>query len=340
MTQPALREFDILQVGEESTKGTLVAATVQIKGDTQLTEGQDFYRDDYPADSIYEGGGEGVITRQFSEFETEMDLTAEEMMWPLHSGIRGAVTGVQDGADAEYTWTFTPENQADRTLDSFTAELIRGVGSSNIYAQEFGYCLTRGFDIDWSQNQRAVVRWRWFGRAKQTTTPTAALATITGREPLITPLLAVYSDDAWGSLGGTQLATVVRSGRLSVETGVMPDYTADQRSDKDFTQHIVGDKLKATLELVLELNSSGYTESFTDYRANDIRFIRLDNQGSTLDDDPRYFQMDGAWRFTAEPRESNDGSVRLVTCSFELIGDPADLTRGAVFALYNALSSL
>ncbi|HXG36520.1 MAG TPA: hypothetical protein VNL15_06100 [Dehalococcoidia bacterium] len=328
--------FNKLQVGIESVKGTLVAATRVINGEHRFSEEQDFYRSANAIGVRANVGGAGVITRKGCMLEVASELTAEEILWPLLTGIRGAVTPT--GAGADKTWTFTPQlTTAVLTIDSATLEFVRADGVTNHYYGEAGYGMTSSFKIDWAFNEVAKLAWSMFARARQTGTPTAALSPYASREELVSPLLAVYQDTTWAGLGTTQLTGIIRSASFECTTGLAPDYTLDARADKDMVQHKVS-SLKATLSLVMEFDATAASR-FANYRANDIVFIRLKNTGSVVGAANKTVQIDGAYRFTATPEFSADGEQVLMTASLESVYDSTS-TKTLEFVVINALAAV
>ena len=334
----ALQPFTILQIGEEAAKGTIVAATQQLPGEGSLAEEQDFYRSPYPAGVRANVGGAGVVIRNGVEVDWNSELTAEDLLWALHSGVLGDVTPV--GATADKIWTFTPElTTGIPTLDSVSLEFARSDGVTNHYYGEAGYGLARSFKLDWAFNQAAKSNVKWFARARQTGAPTAALTPIADREPLISNLLFVYLDTTWAGLGGTQLTGLVRSASLDVATGLAPDYTLDGRADKDLTVHKVG-LLTARLSIVFEFDAGGAAR-FANYRANDIVYIRLKNTGTVIPTTAvdRYVQIDGAYRFVSTPSFAVDGEQILMTADLESVYD-ATGAKTLEFELSNGVAAL
>ena len=135
----AIRPLDKLQFGIEvvSTKGTLVAATRLIRANATLAEEMDFYRSDYPQGIRANVGGAGSIMRKGIALDVETDLTAEEILWPLMTGVLGSVSPT--GAGNAKTWTFTPElTTAVTTIQSATVEMLHSDGSTNHYYGESG----------------------------------------------------------------------------------------------------------------------------------------------------------------------------------------------------------
>jgi hypothetical protein len=337
----AIRSLNRLQFGLESTKGTIVAATKIIRGNwiAGFTEEYDTYRSPYPSGVLANVGGAGVFVRKGVTLKGEFDLSAEQALWPLTTGILGAVSPSNSDTTA-YTYTYTPQlTTAIRTLDTLTGEFIMGDGSTNHVAREAGYGFCTQFSCKWATNQQATMSAEWVLRASQTSTPTGSLAAYTSLEPLVTNLLSVYLDTSWAGLGGTQLTTIVRSAELDVMTGLAPDYTLDGRSDLDFTQHKVG-PFTAKLKMMLELNATAASR-VANFRANDIVFIRLKNIGSLAGAATAYktFQADGAYRFVSPPAFSEDGEQVLVGLDLESVYD----TTGAKtleFVVINKLATV
>ena len=332
----AIYPLNKVQIGLEATKGVLVAATRLLQGDGSFTEEQEFYRSTYPVGIRATVGGAGTIMRKGFMLDFQSELTAEEVLWPLLTGVKGGVVAV--GAGADKTWTFTPELATGvTTVDSATVEVIRSDGVTNHYYGEAGYCLTSAFSMDWAFNQIAKLNWKMFGRARQTDTPTAALAIYPGREALSANQLWVYLDTTWAGLGTTQLVGTVRSVKLDVDSGYGPDYTLDGSVNVDFRDHLVG-ALTGKLSLVMELDATGAAR-LTESRANSLVYIRLKDLGSTISASKKTVQVDGAYRFVSHPQVSFDGQQALVTCALESVYDSTS-TKTLEFTAINALAAV
>lgn len=331
--------FRKLQIGMESTKGTLVAATRVLPGNHHLSENIDFYRSPNPRGVRATVGGAGVITRKGCEISFDTELTAEEILWFLLTGIKGGVAGVN--ASSDYTWTFTPQlTTGVPTLDAATVEFLLGDGVTNHYYGEAGYAMTQSFKIDWSMDNATdpvKLSAKMFARARQTDTPTGALTVYSTREPLVPALSKHYLDTSWAGLGGTQLTGIIRSGSIEVATGIMPDYTADGRSDKDLVKHRVG-LLSARQSLVMEFDSVGASR-FANYRANDIVYIRNQFLGSTVAVNPRKVQVDGGYRFADTPSFSESGEQVLMSANLEAVYDETS-AKILEFVVLNGLSAV
>lgn len=328
-----------IQIGEESTKGTLVAATRILPGDWTVEEGISFYRSAYPAGFRANVGGAGVKLMQGMTFRQTTELTAEDILWPLHLGIKGGISPTDSGD--EDTWDFDPQLSTGLpTLDAATFEWVESDGSTNHIASEAGYGLCRSFGYEWGDTQIAKQTAEYFTRARQTSTPTGSLAPYTGREPLVSQMVSVYLDTAWSGLGGTLLSGLVRSGKFECQTGIEPDFLTQGRADRDFAQHKVSGKVRATLSLVMELDATAASMIGTYYRSNAVAFIRISAVGSTITSNPKKVVTDGAYRFVDNGFSmSSDGEIRLVTMSLESVYDPTG-GKSLVWQVVNSLAAL
>lgn len=335
--------FDLLQAGIETTKGTLVPATRKLPGEGTIVEEQDFYRSPYPAGVRATVGGAGTILRKGLTVDWNTDLNPSDILWPLLTGIRGAVSpsAGAGGEAAAQTWTFTPQlTTGVPTIDAATIEYAMNDGSTAHYYREAGYAICESFKIEHAVNAMPKLSWKWFARAGQTGTVTSSLTPYTIRHLIAGNLLSLYLDTSWAGLGGTQLTGVVRSGSIDVMTGFKPDYTSDGRSDLDMTKHSVG-ALGAKVGLVLELDSVGAAR-IANYRANDLVYVRHKFLGGvipTCTTSKYTVQVDGAYRFGSPPSISNDGDQKLVTLALEAVYDSTG-TKILEFTAINELTAV
>lgn len=333
----SIKPLEKLQIGIESTKGNAVAATRVIVGENRLIEHRDRYRSNYPRGVRATVGGAGVLTKQWSEVTVETELSAEQALWPLMTGIKGAVSG--SNTNNVFTYTFTPQlTTGILTIDAATVEFIESDGSTNHIASEAAYGMTQSFRIESTPEDIAKLSWTMFARARQTSTPTSSLVPYTSLENLPGAALSVYLDTAWASLGGTQLTGIVRNCSFECTTGLTPDFTSDGRSDRDFSKHSVN-SLMGRLSLTLELDSVGAAR-YASYRSNDLVYIRLKWTGGVAGDDGvKTVQIDGAYRFASDPTFPDDSDQKLVALELEAVYDDTG-TKILEFTVINSLSAI
>jgi hypothetical protein len=311
----ALQALRRLQLGKETTAGTVVPATVAIPAmweqDEQVSAGKLKSVTGY---RIAPANGP-IVSRAFG-LKVDTELTAEEILWPLLTGLANVTPS---GSGPAYTWTFSPALGGHANVATATAECVKTDGATNHYVAIVPYCFTQKFSIEWNASDIAALKWEMAGRARQGGAPTADINPYASREPLVGGLARVYLDSSWASLGTTQLSGVVRSGTLEVTTGLVPVQTVDGRADLDFTKHSSGE-LEASLELVLELDATGSAQ-YQRYRDNGTAFIRVRFEGTPIGGQPRYVQFDGFWQVDGQPKSSVDGQQELVGIKFRLVRD-------------------
>lgn len=333
----AIRPLRKLQIGMEGTKGTLVAATRVLTGNSALIEKRDRYHSDYPRGIAATVGGAGTLTKQWTELQHATELSAEDILWPLLTGIKGAVSPT--GGGTAKTWVFTPElTTAIRTVDAATVEFMRSDGTTNHYAGEAGYCMTDAFSIESTPENIATLNWSMFGRARQSDTPTAALVPYTSLEALAGGQLFAYCDTTWAGLGGTQLTGMQRRVRFDCQTGVMPQWTSEGRADLDYAGHAIK-SLGAKLSIIWELDSVGAAR-YASYRANDLIYIRLKWVGSAISGGGnKTVQIDGAFRFASDPTFSEEDEQTLMAADLDAVYD-ATGTKILEFTAINTLAAV
>lgn len=330
----ALVSLNRLQLGKETTAGTAVPATVAIPGAAEFEETVEFYRPENLGGARVATGGAGVITGRATTLKVETELTAEEALWPLLTGI-ASITPT--GTGPAYTWTFTPNLNGHANVATATAEFVRTDGLVNHYVAIAPYCICTAFGIEWSASEVARLTWEMTGRARQGGAPTASVTPYASREPLVGGLGKVFVDGSWGALGTTQLVGTVRSGSLSVTTGVLHTRTVDGRADLDATEH-TSNLVEAKLELVVELDAAGASR-YLQYRQNALSFVRVRFEGTAVGGQPRYVQVDGCWRAAGAPKWQADGQQVLLGLALELVQDPAS-GNAIRFELRNGLGNV
>ena len=338
----SLQVFEKLQLGIEvvSTKGTIVPATVQILGNHMMLEQQEVHRDNHPRGFRSNVGGAGIIMSRAVTLDVDTELSAEDVLWPLTTGVRGSVAPSTSDTTAK-TYVFTPElTTGVAVVQSASGEFVRGDGVTNHYTGKSGYLMTESFRFEWAFNQIAKMSWKMFGRARQTGAPTGSLVPYTTREALASNLLSVYWDTTWAGLGGTQLTGILRSAILDVTTGYKPDYTMEGRADADMTNHKVG-IIGSVLNLVMEFDSLAAAK-YVQWRANEMVFVRLKNTGSLAGAATalRTVQVDGAYVYTGPPTFSVDGEQVLMSVQLVSTTDTPTSLKSMEFTSISKLATL
>lgn len=328
------------QVGKETTAGTLVPATRLIAANWKINEDISRYYPNYPRGYRSNmGGAAGVITKRHSMAEFTTDLNAEEIMWPLSTGVLGTPTPT--GTPPLYSRVYAPQlTTGILTMDTATYEFVDTDGTTNHYYGEFGHALTDKFSISYKEDSVPELKWSVFGRARQTGTPTAALTEYSTREALPSQLLTLYVDTTWAGLGTTQQTCIVKTCDLDVTTGLQPVWNASGRTDLDMCSYSPG-MFAMSMKLTLELNATAAT-MLTAFRASSAQFIRMKYTGSAIGAGVKTVQVDGAFRFVpgskADIAPGPNGNM-LVSFDFE---NYVDTTSGktAEFTVINGLATI
>jgi hypothetical protein len=298
----------LLQLGFEATAGTAVPATKKVVGESVYTPMIEREFEEYPRGVRAMVTGGGFAKQQGSKIEHDGNLTYEEVLYPLLSGIvnDAAPTGV-----GPYTWDFTPVLTGQASLKTVTAEFVVDDGSTKHYEREATYCFTTEFEVDIQANDVAKLKWTMEGRAEGTSTVTGSLAPITGRTVVPANLFALWIDASGGTIGTTAKTGTLRGANIKVTTGALPDYTLDGRTTLDHTG-IQSQMLKGEVELTLEHNANAASE-IAIWRSGSVRLVRLKADNGLAAGANKAITFDMGMVYTDPPEFSQEDGIELVT---------------------------
>ena len=309
------------QYGKESTRGTLVAATrvwtgeaFVIKSDTSLGRVEDEVfgvRAASRRPNVQQNLFEGTITNNHGIFQ--------QLPFLFLHGLKGGVTGSEvTPGQGDYLWTFDPSFTAANSPNSFTSEF-----DFNGQEWEAGYCMFNEYRISGEISQGpdpspVKIEADFFGRsmAKSTKTGSLSLHTPTGMNA---KLARLYMDTSWAGVGGTELASQLRSFDLTIMTGVHPNFNGS--ADTEFTHHsesIIGWNLGFTVE-----SGSEAATLYDAHRAGTTKYFRLDIVGPQIGSGTNHrFRFDGSGLVTeANPDGSDDRGDNLSSFSISDLYD-------------------
>lgn len=314
----AIASLTRLQLGRETTPGVRAPATVVLPATAEVQQQLELYRPEHPYGVRVAAGGAGVIVSRGATVKVETELTAEEILWPLLTGLRGDVTPSGSGP---YTWTFDAVLDAAPDVATALVEYVRTDGVTNHEVAVLPYCVTKSLQVEFSATEIATLTWEMEGRPNVGGAPTGGLTPYADRAPLPGALARVYLDAAWADLGDTQLEATIRSGTLEIQTGLALVRTVDGRADLGPSHH-AANLLTATLELTAELNETG-AQLVQRARQNGLAFVRVVFEGPPAGGQPRLVQLDGCFRFQGEPSWGAEEQQVTVSLGLELVQDPA-----------------
>lgn len=308
----------LLQLGFESTAGTAVAATKKIVGESVYTPIIEREFEEYPRGVRAMVTGGGFAKQQGCRIEHDGNLTFEEILYPMLSGV---VNDAAPSGSGPYTWDFTPILTGQASVKTITAEFVVDDASTKHYERESAYCVTTEFEVDIQVNDVAKLKWAMAGRAEGASTFTGALAPITGRTVVPSNLFGLWIDASGGTIGTTAKLGTLRGANIKVTTGVLPDYTLDGRTTLDHTG-IQTQMLKGEIELTLEHNAHAATEIGI-WRTGGVRLVRLKADNGLGGASNKAITFDMAMVYTDPPEFSQEDGIEIVTLKGALEYDSA-----------------
>lgn len=274
--------------GKETTSGTAVAATERI-----ILESLDFE----PVDEVVapatirqfmmRAHGDEHVVRRGTTFTGSGPLAFDQLHSWLHLAIEGNVTA--SGSGDNRSWAHSRTLTGVPSLNSFTFERRITDGTNHI-DNEFAYGGLTALTITVPDTGYVTLDVEGFARRIQAST----LTTLTGvdlqpvLEYAVAPRCALYIDDSAGGIGGTQVSSRVLGATLKFETGRVPTWTCDNRTDLDWTiATIDGQNTGVELEVTAMIDSSAsatgsYIYEKTKSEAVAVRYVSFFIEGSDI----------------------------------------------------------
>ena len=321
----------VVQVGPESTNGTIVAATKQLTL-VELEVGPELEFKLFP----------GMGRRFMAASGLNKDMTAgklggvanytEEVYWAtMLWGNVSPTTPV--GATLGRKWLWTPSLSAAITHKSFSFE----VGNA-IKAQKFGFGLLTDFGLKLNRDDQQI-EGALIGQALVDN------ITLTGALPIILPQpalgahLAVYADTTFGGLGVTKLTS-------AWDMSWKYSKGQEDRWPIDRLLTSFGDvvDLDPTVEFYCKVSADAQGQTLlAAARANTTQYVRVESIGPQIETgSPNQFwtrTIDMACRITKAEKYTDEKGVRAIGFTFTAIED-ASLGGGFTYWLENTQTAL
>jgi hypothetical protein len=298
MGMQALRR---IQIGLESTRGTLVAADTILLGALQYTDQRTFHQpEDEERNSLALVHRSTELTKATSLAYTGA-LTFEQALQFLSMGIKGDISpSTPTNGVLTRDWTFLPSLTADNDQDSFTVEY-----GDDQQEYECGHVMAEQLEFAFAMGEVAQLSATLFGQSTAKNTFTGGLSVPTV-EDVVSQTLKYYRDSAWANLGDTEKSGTVANAVIRVPTGLTMVRYADGTTE--FSTY-GAQKRAAEVELTVRHNAEG--EALYDaYVAQTLMFIRLEATGSLIEsvtpDYNKLFRFDGAIRLSEPPQFFED----------------------------------
>lgn len=269
---PGIKPLRKIQLGQEATAGTAVAATALWRGmgTIQNTTEPTFVEEDVgllvPTENSY-------IPAVGAEIEMdEIEATFEQLPYILAAGIEGVVTGASDGAGTDKIYTYEPAVSSIKTVKSFTIE-----GGDNQQAEEMEYSFVTEFGIAGKAKEALKMSATWQGRqvSKTTFTPALSIPTV---ETILFQKGKLFIDAGGGTIGTTQKSSTLLEMGLKWKTNFIPVWTADSMLYFNFIKPTLPE---IELELTFEHDATSVAEKDA-WLAETVRLIQLKFEGSNV----------------------------------------------------------
>ena len=240
-----------LQLGLETDAGTAVAAT-------SVWRGLFKYTDDRTIEAVAESIGQMIpkhrqveVSRQATIELTETPLTFQQFPYVLSAGIEATVSGAADGAGTGKIYEYNLGVASPNTPKSYT---FRGGDNQRVDIIEYGVCTK--FTVKGSAREALKLTATFVGRQCTDGDFTGGISLPAVEEALFGKTV-FYIDAAAGTIGSTLKTSTVRGFEYTVETGVFPIWTGDNRLP--FT--LIGHKTpKITGKLIVAHDATGEAE--------------------------------------------------------------------------------
>lgn len=302
---------ETVQFGPESTEGTAVAATKNIRSvsvDTKIGGAAEFFRPDGRKFNTL-----ATLNQEWSTFALNGKGTYTEIIYPLammfgdpspaSSGV-AIKTRVYEMLD---TTLLTPKSMTIEKGSSVRAQKIAGAILSDLtmaFSRKSGITLTGG----------GIGRLFTDGITLTGSLPDVALAPLVGKQ------LDVYIDTTAAGLGTTKLLRA-----FSLEetlTGVFGPIWAIDSAQTSYSGHVDLAPTTGT-KIMLEADATGMAY-LSQFRADDLMFVRIQATGANMAGEssvPYLFQFDTCVAIKTMTPDTDEDGVTTLEIDSELIKD-------------------
>jgi len=292
-----------IQMGKETTAGTLVNSTTIWRGMGVLEDAQEVKQ--VEEDVGYTSG----LDRQYVPkllAKLAMDnvpATFEQLPYLGEAGIKAVWTGAADGAGGGKIYTYPMPTTQKNTINTFTLE-----GGDDQQEEECEYGFVEAFKLAGKAGEAWMMSADWAGRQVALGTFTASLTPPTVEEILFSKSL-LYIDAT--TLGTTLKSQTLLSADVAVKTGWVAVFAADGQLYFSFAKIAVPE---VTLAITFEHETTAVAEKAA-WRAQTRRFIRIKTTGSAVTSGTSYtaktlmLDFGGKWEKFDKLGEQNGNDV-------------------------------
>lgn len=327
---PGTRALRYLQIGKETTPGTIVPASTIWRGTALLTPEAPVV---FPGEDVglFGGGDRGYIPKIGATVAMDSTpLTYEQVLYILNGGIKSVTSGVADaGAGATgKIYAFPASTTSANTIKTFTMEI-----GDDQQGEVMEYAFVESFKLSGKAGEAWMMSANWRGRQPANQAKTGSLSVPSVEEALFqNTTLAI--DAVSGTLGTTLVSSTLIAADIEVKTGLVARWTAD--GNKYFNTVVPG-ILDISAQLTFLYNASAVTER-TNWRNGTSRQIRLKNTGSALATpgtvySTKTFLIDLAGKWAKFDKLGEDNGNDIIQATFQA-------RYNATAALYGSFTSV
>jgi len=320
-----------IQLGQETTAGTAVAASTIWRGEGLLTDAREIV-------AVAEDLGELVPRNRAYESHklatVKMDdtpATFEQLPYILACGVESVVTGEADGDGGGKIYQFDTPITATQTPKTLTIE-----GGDNVRVDEMEYAFVSDFSLSGAQKEAVMMAATFTGR-QATDAEFTADQTPPDVEEILFGAGKIYIDPT--TIGTTQKTLTWLGFKLDYKTGHQPLFSGDGET---YFAGMVDAAPEITGELTLLHNANGETE-ITAARAQTTRLVRMIFEGSAVTSGTTYTKktliINAAIAYTAVPDVGEADGNTIITLPFRVVYHTTAAV-GCQFIVVNALESL
>ncbi len=325
-----IKVLNRIQLGQETTGGTAVAATVLWRGEGTLEDARVLQEVDEDVGQMLPTSR--IITPKLGAniVLDSTPATFEQLPYILAMNIESLVTGSADGSGTGKIYAFDVPTTTQGTVKTFTLECGDNVGEWDVE-----YVFGESFELTGAEGEAVMMSANAHGR-QLTAASFASLTPATVREIMFSKG-KIYVDDT--TIGTTQRTGTWVGFSLAYNSGQKALYTGDGAL---YFYGLKSTRPEITGELVFEHDAFG-TAEVAKAQAKTKRLVRMVFEGDALTTAGTaytYFtlKIDASIVYTAVPSlEDNDGDNQL-RFPFKGVYDAA--ADAPVFTVVNQLTSL
>lgn len=274
---PGVKTLRRIQLGKETTAGTLVAATTRWRGMGLLKDIREVEETNEEIGIIGGADRTDIVKVGGSVDLGSTPLTFEQFPYILAMAFGGPVTGAADGVGTDKIYTTTIPTTAQPTLVTYSIE-----GGDNFEVETLNYAHCTKFSITGAPGKPVMLTAGLQGQqvARKSGGFTGA-ATIPAVTQALFQKSKVFLDAIGGVSGTTQVANAVLGYKIDVSINTVLKYTADGNLYPSFpvyTDH----EIKGEITFEHDTAVDGSTGAKVDWRAQTPKLLQIKIEGDTV----------------------------------------------------------